>query len=101
MGKRAGSVAHQNTLGRAASGKKNPMNGIDGLYISGAQTGANRKRFADFALKSRSPTTSPVREFVDVGGLMYYGADLADSYRRVATYIDRILKGNGQRNSSW
>jgi putative tryptophan/tyrosine transport system substrate-binding protein len=33
------------------------------------------------------------REFVDVGGLMSYGADLADSYRRVAYYIDRILKG--------
>ena len=33
------------------------------------------------------------REAVDVGGLMYYGADLADSYRRVATYVDTILKG--------
>jgi ABC-type uncharacterized transport system substrate-binding protein len=33
------------------------------------------------------------RQFVDVGGLMYYGADMADSYRRVATYMDRILKG--------
>jgi putative ABC transport system substrate-binding protein len=33
------------------------------------------------------------REAVDAGGLMYYGADVADSYGRVATYVDRILKG--------
>ncbi|MEX0805874.1 MAG: ABC transporter substrate-binding protein [Candidatus Binatia bacterium] len=74
----------------AALNKQRP----DGLYVtSGPQMGANRKRFADFALKSRLPSTNPTREFVDVGGLMYYGADLADSYRRVATYVDKILKG--------
>ena len=33
------------------------------------------------------------RESVDAGGLMSYGADLAESYRRVAYYVDRILKG--------
>jgi putative ABC transport system substrate-binding protein len=68
--------------------------GADGLYVtSGPQMGANRKRFADFALKSRLPSTNAGREFVDAGGLMYYGADLAASYRRVAYYVDRIFKG--------
>ena len=51
------------------------------------------KRIAGFALKSRLPSTYTQREAVDAGGLMYYGADLADTYRRVAYYVDRILKG--------
>ena len=54
---------------------------------------ANQKRIADFALKSRLPSIYIRREAVDDGGLMSYGADLADSYRRVAYYVDRILKG--------
>ena len=53
----------------------------------------NLRRIAGFALKSRFPSTYDYREAVDAGGLMYYGADVADSYRRVAYYIDRILKG--------
>jgi putative ABC transport system substrate-binding protein len=66
----------------------------DGLYVSpGPLTLANRKRIADFALKSRLPSMYVRREFVDAGGLMSYGADLADSYRRVAYYVDRILRG--------
>ena len=54
---------------------------------------ANRKRVADFALKSRLPSMYVSRSFVDAGGLMSYGADQADSYRRVAYFVDRILKG--------
>jgi putative tryptophan/tyrosine transport system substrate-binding protein len=39
------------------------------------------------------PAIYPQKEFVDEGGLMSYGADQAESYRRVAYYVDRILKG--------
>ncbi|MGZ8531975.1 MAG: ABC transporter substrate-binding protein [Candidatus Binatia bacterium] len=73
----------------AALNKQRP----DGLYVTGSPLmGANRKRIADFAIKSRLPSVSS-RAYVDAGGLMSYGADLADSYRRVAYYVDRILKG--------
>ena len=54
---------------------------------------ANQKRIVGFALKSRLPSMYSSREAVDAGGLMYYGADEAESYRRVAYYVDRILKG--------
>jgi putative tryptophan/tyrosine transport system substrate-binding protein len=54
---------------------------------------ANGKRIAGFALKSRLPSMYQSREGVDAGGLMYYGADQAESYRRVAYYVDKILKG--------
>src|SRR5215475_7467999 len=53
----------------------------------------NEKRTVDFALKSRLPSMYSSREWVDAGGLMSYGVDFADSYRRVAYFVDRILKG--------
>jgi putative ABC transport system substrate-binding protein len=66
----------------------------DGLYVSGGPLrGANRKRTAGFATKNRLPPMYNTRAAVDGGGLMSYGADAADSYRRVATYVDKILKG--------
>jgi ABC-type uncharacterized transport system substrate-binding protein len=65
-----------------------------GLYVPGGRSVAIvSRRIADFALKSRLPSMYHNREFVDAGGLMSYGADEADSYRRVAYYVDRILKG--------
>ncbi len=54
---------------------------------------ANQKQIVGFALKSRLPSVYSTRESVDAGGLMSYQADLADSYRRVAYFVDRILKG--------
>jgi putative ABC transport system substrate-binding protein len=67
---------------------------MDGLYVSGSPLiYASGKRIVNFALKSRLPSVYQNREAVDAGGLMSYGADLADSYRRVAIYVDKILKG--------
>lgn len=74
----------------AATGKQRP----DGLYVAGgALMRINQNRIVGFALKSRLPSVYDSREAVDAGGLMSYHADLADSYRRVAYYVDKILKG--------
>ena len=74
----------------AALSKERP----DGLYVPGGPLMRdNQKRIVGFALKSRLPSMYSSKEAVDAGGLMYYGADLADSYRRVAYFVDRILKG--------
>ena len=81
----------------AALNKQRP----DGLYVAaGPLMGANRKRIAGFALKSRLPSVYGNRESVDAGGLMYYGADLADSYRRVAYYVDKNPEGSQARRSA-
>ena len=53
----------------------------------------NLKRIADFALQNRLPTTFHLREFADVGGLISYGVDRSELFRRAATYVDKILKG--------
>ena len=74
----------------AAMNKQRP----DGLYVPvDALMTANLKRIVGFALKSRLPSIYGNREAVDAGGLMSYGAHLADSYRRVADFVDKILKG--------
>jgi putative tryptophan/tyrosine transport system substrate-binding protein len=65
-----------------------------GLYPTGGPLmNANEKRIADFALNNRVPSVFSTRASVELGGLMYYGADVAHSYQRVAYYVDRILKG--------
>src|SRR6266568_7977095 len=52
-----------------------------------------RRRLVELAAKNRLPAVYQGREFVDVGGLMSYGANLADMFRRAAAYVDKILKG--------
>jgi putative ABC transport system substrate-binding protein len=54
---------------------------------------SERRRLVDLAAKNRLPAVFPYREFVEAGGLMAYGPDLADLSRRAATYVDKILKG--------
>ena len=54
---------------------------------------AERQRLVDLAAKSRLPAVYQSREFVDAGGLMAYGPNFADIFRRAGTYIDKILKG--------
>jgi putative ABC transport system substrate-binding protein len=54
---------------------------------------SQRTRIVKLAAKSRLPAIYFFREFVDVGGLMSYAANLSDMYRRAATYVDKILKG--------
>jgi putative ABC transport system substrate-binding protein len=58
----------------------------------------NRTGIADLAKKARLPTVFPFREHVEVGGLIAYGASIAEQAHRAATYVDRILKGNKPAN---
>jgi putative ABC transport system substrate-binding protein len=51
------------------------------------------RRIVDFAAASRLPAIYAAKEFVDAGGLMSYGVNLPDLFRRTATYVDKILKG--------
>ena len=63
------------------------------LVLSDAIFSFHRTRIADLAARSRLPAAYGVRESVEAGGLMSYGASFVDLYRRAATYADQILKG--------
>jgi putative ABC transport system substrate-binding protein len=75
----------------AALSKEHP----DGLYVitAGPLIRNNVNRTVGFTLKSRLPSIYNNKEGVDAGGLMSYGADLSNSYKRVAYYVDRLLQG--------
>jgi putative ABC transport system substrate-binding protein len=75
----------------AALNKERP----DGLYMPGGGRLMNaiQQQTVVLPLKSRLPSVYGSREFIEAGGLMSYGSDLADNYRRVTYFVDRILKG--------
>ncbi len=54
---------------------------------------AHAARIVEFAAKSRLPAMYPRSQFVDAGGLMYFAPDIPELHRRIATYVDKILKG--------
>jgi putative ABC transport system substrate-binding protein len=66
----------------------------DALIVTADGTHQLRQAWiVDFAAKWRLPAMYQLKEYVEAGGLMSYGASITDNYRRAATYVDRILKG--------
>jgi len=63
------------------------------MTVTGRRFFAERKRIVELAAKYRFPAIYFQKEFVDEGGLMSYGTDTIDLYRRTAVYVDKILKG--------
>jgi putative ABC transport system substrate-binding protein len=85
---------------------RNPSQDLDGAFREAIKGRANaviiinttpvfpfRKKITDLAIKNRLPLLAEASNWVDDGGLMSYGANDAESYRRLATYVDKILKG--------
>ena len=67
----------------------------EGLIVPGVSPlmFGNRRQIVSFAQKSRLPSIYGTKDFADAGGLMAYGPNAADQWRRAATYVDKILKG--------
>jgi ABC-type uncharacterized transport system substrate-binding protein len=71
--------------------KQKQVNAV--MTITSPRFFAERKRIVELAAKHRLPGIYFQKEFVDEGGLMSYGADYVDLYRRAAVYVDKILRG--------
>jgi putative ABC transport system substrate-binding protein len=63
------------------------------LVLAGPVLNSHRPQIADLAAKNRLPAIYERAEFMDAGGLMFYGASITEMFRRAATYVDKILKG--------
>jgi ABC-type uncharacterized transport system substrate-binding protein len=76
-------------LTAAAGGRANALLVVEDPFVV-----TRRTQIVEFAARIRLPAMYGLKEFVDAGGLMSYGAHFADLYRRAATYVDRILRGS-------
>ena len=63
------------------------------LVLGGYVFNANQTQLGEHAIKSRVPAMYQGSDDVEAGGLMSYGTNIADLFRRAATYVDKILKG--------
>jgi putative ABC transport system substrate-binding protein len=87
------SIEDANEIERGIAAFERGGNG--GLIVSlSALATFHRQTIIASAARHRLPATYPVRYFADGGGLISYGADLTDQYRRAAGYVDRILRGS-------
>jgi putative ABC transport system substrate-binding protein len=77
---RAFEAAIKAQVGALVIAQQSPMNG-------------NQKHIVELAAKRRLPTIYPDSDWIQAGGLMSYGPDSADIYRRAAVYVDKVLKG--------
>jgi putative ABC transport system substrate-binding protein len=75
------------------SGEQSPKVRRIGFLAVGSREGRAFLMIADLALKYRLPTMTDFRELPESGGLLSFGPDLVDSYRRAATHVNKILKG--------
>jgi putative ABC transport system substrate-binding protein len=64
------------------------------LVLTDSMLFTHRKRIVELAAQNRLPAMYPISEYANVGGLMFYGANFPDMYRRAATFVDKILKGS-------
>jgi putative tryptophan/tyrosine transport system substrate-binding protein len=79
------------TEGAVSEFARGPNSGL--IVVVGTVATIQRELIVTLAARHRLPAVYPYRFFVEAGGLMSYGPDLIDGYRRAAAYIDRILKG--------
>jgi putative ABC transport system substrate-binding protein len=63
------------------------------LVLTSAVLNTNRAQLFGFVVKHRLPAIYPQSDYVDAGGLMFYGPNVTEMFRRAATYVDKILKG--------
>jgi len=83
---------HRTDIDKTFSEISRETEGLSVTAAAGASI-SNQARIIDFAMKRRLPAIYDRSRFVDAGGLMSYGTDILDLYRRAATYVDKILKG--------